>query len=195
MEVQAIKNQSDINAIHRVLTKWGNVREAEAFIIGVNVSLRISDLRNLRFDEMDGPRVELNEIKTGKYKEITISEPVRKAVERLRAWYKEKYPYDQPVYLFQAMGNRVKSLDPKPISSTYLYNKLNEATEAIGLDGNFGTHTMRKTFGYHRYINNMPIKQLQRLLNHGSESTTLSYIGYTQEEDRQSYHDFAIDVG
>ena len=33
MEVEPIRNLSDIVAIHRVLTKWGNVREAEAFIV------------------------------------------------------------------------------------------------------------------------------------------------------------------
>ena len=42
-----------------------------------------------------------------------------------------------------------------------------------------GTHTLRKTFGYHAYNNGYDITLIQKLFNHSSQSVTLRYIGIT----------------
>ena len=56
----------------------------------------------------------------------------------------------------------------------------------LNIKGNYGTHSLRKCFGYHTYINNvkdnpMILETLQRMLNHSSQSITLRYIGITKE--------------
>jgi len=44
-----------------------------------------------------------------------------------------------------------------------------------------GTHTLRKTFGYHFYQKYKDIALLQELFNHSAPSVTLRYIGINQD--------------
>ena len=47
---------------------------------------------------------------------------------------------------------------------------------------NIGTHTMRKTFGYHSFKMGHDLSQIQSLLNHSSQKETLRYIGITRDQ-------------
>lgn len=51
---------------------------------------------------------------------------------------------------------------------------------------NLGTHSMRKTFGYHLYKNGVGLELIQVLLNHSSPKITLRYIGIEQEDKDQA---------
>ena len=46
---------------------------------------------------------------------------------------------------------------------------------------NVGTHTLRKTFGYHFYKQTKDVAMLQNILNHSVQNITLRYIGITQD--------------
>ena len=186
MESEPLRNLSDINAMHRVLTKWGNVREAECFIIGCNFALRVGDLLKTTVEQskLDDITVIGNEQKTGKFKKFPINEPARNAIVRLMLWYRSKDI--EPVYLFQGTGNRAKKLI-KPISARHLNNKLKAAAEAIGLDIAISSHSMRKSFGYHAYMNGTSIRDLQVLFNHKTEFQTLTYIGVTRKTVKDVY--------
>ena len=50
-----------------------------------------------------------------------------------------------------------------------------------GLQQNIGTHTLRKTFGYHLYKKTKDVALLQCILNHSSPHITMKYIGINQE--------------
>ncbi len=52
----------------------------------------------------------------------------------------------------------------------------------VGIKDRIGTHTLRKTFGYHAYKMGMDLSVIQKLLNHASPSITLSYIGITRDD-------------
>jgi len=56
-----------------------------------------------------------------------------------------------------------------------------------GIKEPVGTHTMRKTFGYHAYKKGLDLAVIQKLLNHSSPSITLAYIGITQEDQDNVY--------
>ena len=73
-----------------------------------------------------------------------------------------------------------------------MYRFLNEACEKLGISINVGTHTMRKTFGYHHYKQFNDIALLQKILNHSSPSITLRYIGIDQETIDISYNNFEL---
>ncbi len=63
---------------------------------------------------------------------------------------------------------------------------MDTAENKAGLNINAGTHTLRKTFGYHHYKKYRDIAKLQAILNHSKPGETLDYIGITQEEADQS---------
>ena len=194
MESEPIRNLADIEAIHRVLTKNGYVREAECFIIGCNFALRVGDLLKTTVEQSKQDTITVigNEQKTGKFKQFPINEPARKAIERLLAWYDKQGI--TPTYLFQGTGNRARALE-KPISTRHLNKKLKEAAEILGLDISVSSHTMRKSFGYHAYMNKTDIRYLQALFNHQTEYQTLTYIGVTRKTVSDLYLNSGIGIG
>ncbi|MCB2294485.1 tyrosine-type recombinase/integrase [Clostridium algoriphilum] len=50
-----------------------------------------------------------------------------------------------------------------------------------------GTHTLRKTFGYHAYQNGSSLELLMDIFNHSSKAQTLRYIGITEEQKKEVY--------
>ena len=83
MQSEPIKNLTDIDAIHRVLTRWGNVREAECLIIGCNFALRIGDLLKITVEQALSGTIKISEQKTGKFKELPVNEAAQRAIKRL----------------------------------------------------------------------------------------------------------------
>lgn len=67
------------------------------------------------------------------------------------------------------------------------YRILNKAAQAVGVKERIGTHTLRKTFGYHHYKKYNDIVLLQKIFNHSSPSVTLRYIGIEQYTIDESY--------
>lgn len=191
MESEPLKNIADINSLHRILTRWGNVREAECLIIGCNFALRIGDLLKITVEQTRGNTIKINEQKTGKFKELPINEPARKSIDRLLLWYRSNSI--EPIYLFQGTGNRARKLK-QPISARHFNNKLKESAEAIGLDISISSHSMRKSFGYHAYFNGTDIKYLQALFNHKTEFQTITYIGVTRKTVQDVYLSSDIDI-
>ncbi|MGO3848687.1 MAG: tyrosine-type recombinase/integrase [Pseudoalteromonas prydzensis] len=192
MQSDPIKNTADINAVHRVLTRWGNVREAECFIIGCNFALRVGDLLKIKLEQVKSDTIILNEQKTGKQREITINNNAKSAIDRLINWYQLQNV--EPTYLFQATGNRAKKLS-KPITARYLNMKLAAASEALQLGLSLSSHSMRKSFGYNAYVSGVDVRYLQILFNHRTELQTLTYIGISKKTISDVYLNSSIGVG
>lgn len=65
------------------------------------------------------------------------------------------------------------------------------AAEYVGLDG-IGTHTLRKTFGYHFYKQTKDVAMLQEIINHSDQRATLRYIGINQNTMNNGMKKFEI---
>ena len=58
----------------------------------------------------------------------------------------------------------------------------------IFLKGNYGSHTLRKTFGYHQRVTfGRGIPELMVVFNHSSQRETLSYLCIQPEEVKSIY--------
>src|SRR5699024_7775943 len=68
----------------------------------------------------------------------------------------------------------------RPIDRSQAYRILRDAAEHVNLK-EIGTHTLRKTFGYHFYKRTNNVAMLQELFNHSDPQTTLIYIGINQD--------------
>ena len=168
-EVQPIKNKRDIERMKKALA--GNKRDLLLFIVGINSSLRISDILSLKVGDIAGEHITLHERKTGKRKRIRINSAIQRAVSDLVP--KDAQPSD---WLFPSRKG------DKPISRVQAWCILNAATKRAGLYIELGTHSLRKTFAYHAYKNGTDLALLMRVLNHGSQRETLRYIGIEAEQ-------------
>ena len=72
------------------------------------------------------------------------------------------------------------------------YRIIREICSQVGIEDNIGTHTLRKTFGYHFYKKYKDVVLLQKIFNHSSPSITLRYIGIEQDEVYKCYENFIL---
>jgi len=169
--VEPIRNKKQIESLKRYL-RGQNIRDYLLFVLGINSGLRISDLLKLTIEDVrDQERISIREQKTGKMKDFPISETCKKAINE---YLKVTNITTGALFISRKGG--------KPITRVQAYRILNEGAKIIGITDSIGTHTLRKTFGYHAYVNGTDITRIQKLLNHSTPSVTLSYIGITKQE-------------
>ncbi|WP_103110837.1 tyrosine-type recombinase/integrase [Brevibacillus reuszeri] len=178
-DIQPIRDPEKIDTMMRYLAK--NPRNQFMFLLGMNSGLRVSDLLWLTVSDVKyGSHVVCRELKTGKKRYFLINDHLRPILDR----YIEGMQDDD--YLFPS--NRWPFL---PINRIHAYRILRQAGEAAGLD-NVGTHSMRKTFGYHYYRRTRDVLTLMLIFNHQEQAVTLDYIGWTQDIIDESLQDFFI---
>src|SRR5690606_32273747 len=103
-------------------------------------------------------------------------------------FYLKEYDWLQPDdYLFGSQRFKGK----KPIGTLQAWRILKEIGTMLGLE-DIGTHSMRKTFGYHFYKQTKDIATLKTILNHGTERMTMLYIGLIQESIDEALEDFEL---
>lgn len=177
--VEPIRNEKDLVRIERYL-EHKNYRDYVLFCTGVNSGLRISDILKLNVEDVAMKSfIRLREKKTNKFKIFPINSKLKKLFKILT---KNKEAKD-PLFL----SNHNKRLDR--ISA---YRIINDACKMVGIKENVGTHTLRKTFGYHFYKKFKDVAMLQKIFNHASQDTTLTYIGITEDEIFKSYEQFIL---
>lgn len=179
--VQPIRDKKKIDTIKKVLLA-SNVRDYCLFTLGINSGLRISDLLNLKISDVVDElrkvreRITLREKKTNKTKDFPLGDVARKAiVDYLKT--RTSYELDEPLFLSQK-----KNAGMAALQRDQAYKIINNAARSIGITERIGTHTLRKTFGYHAYKSGVSIEVIQKLFNHSTPSTTLRYIGITQDD-------------
>lgn len=166
--VQPIREKEKINEVKKLLLQQ-NERNYIMFMIGINVGLRISDILPLKVRDVRGDFIKVVEKKTGKIRRIAINRTLRKALDK---YIRNKK--DNEVLLKSREGVN------QPICRSTAYKILKKAALDAGLT-EVGTHTMRKTFGYHIYTKDKDVGALQKIFNHDKQSTTLRYIGVEQD--------------
>lgn len=178
--VQPIRNRKQIDSIKKIL-KATNLRDYCLFTLGINSGLRISDLLILKINDVIDSggkmqeRISIREKKTNKTKDFPISDVASNAI---REYLKTRiYELDEPLFISQKQKNGKSSLQRQQA-----HKIIHDAARAVGIKDKIGTHTLRKTFGYHAYKSGVPVEKIQKLFNHSTPGITLRYIGITQED-------------
>jgi integrase len=180
MKVDPIKRLKDVRSIKRLLAD--SPRDSALFIIGINTNLRASDILNLTIEQVEhiqaGGEVEIKEKKTGKKRRLTLNEEVVNAIHCLLSNYSGKYLASDLLFQGQRGSITVKTL-------TRLVKKW---CGDINLRGNYGAHTLRKTWGYHQRTRvGTSIPELMVMFNHTSQKQTLDYLCIQPEEIKNAY--------
>lgn len=177
--VEPIRNKSDIQKLENYLFNQ-NKRDHLIFVIGTNCGLRISDILALNVADVRNKNyIQIVEKKTGKFKKFPINDKLKPLIAEFTKGRRDKEP------LFKTRFNN--RLDR--VASYYM---LRNACEELNLEIKVGTHTMRKTFGYHHYQKFKDVVLLQKIFNHSSPQITLRYIGIEQDQIDYSYNNFIL---
>lgn len=168
-----------------------NWKDYALFVLGINFGLRIGDLlqvqvKNVREDSgYIKDSFEIKERKTGKYNSIEINKAAKEALELL--FERTKIGKNSDNYLIY--NTQSYPIGSESISRIQAYRLIRKWCEEIGLTGlNVGTHTLRKTFGYHAWKNGISIEALREKFKHESTSTTREYLGIEKKDVKETYH-------
>jgi len=181
--VDAVKSKEEIRLVEHLLRKHGSDLYGDIWKIGINLSLRISDLLNIKVKDLDleNRHLTLIEQKTGKRKDIRLNQAAIDTILNRLALHPE---YE---YLFQVDSNRAKD---RPGSRESVARKFKEVGDILGV--RLGTHSMRKSRGYAMYADGVPLEMICKVLNHSTPSVTMSYLGITREEVLATYDDYQL---
>lgn len=183
--VEPIRDKKQVEAIERYLAQ-NSIRNQLIWVLGTNIGLRVSDVLNLNVEDVKNKQyVEIIEKKTKKYKRFPLNDKLKKLIKDYLIERDKTYSikWDKPLFV----GKKHCRLDRSQV-----YRFLNDTCKNLGITVNVGTHTMRKTFGYHHYKKFNDVALLQKIFNHSSPSITMRYIGIAQEELDESYRNFEL---
>lgn len=177
--VEPIRNLDDLKKVEKILAKKSK-RDLLFFTIGTNCGLRISDILALNVGDVRGKNyIQIIEKKTGKFKKFPINAKLKPMLEEFTKGRKS----DEPLFM-TIFKNR--------LFRVAAYNIIKDACQKAHIEAHIGTHTLRKTFGYHHYKKFKDVAMLQKIFNHSSPSVTLRYIGIEQDQIDESYSNFIL---
>lgn len=177
--VEPIRKKKDIRKVEKILAKKSK-RNLLLFTIGTNCGLRISDILNLNVSDVKGKtHIEIVEQKTGKFKKLPINSKLKPMFEE----YVKDSDANEPLF---------KTIFKNRLERFAAYHIIKDACKEAGLQEKVGTHTMRKTFGYHYYQKFKDVAMLQKIFNHSSPQITMRYIGIEQDQIDKSYTNFIL---
>lgn len=177
--VEPIRKIKDIKKLRKILSE--NPRNELLFSLGINSGLRISDILALNVcDVKNRDFIEIREKKINKHKKFPINKFLQKEINN---FVKDRKNNNEPLFL---------TPKSKRLDRIQAYKILNKAVRLSGINLRIGTHSLRKTFGYHHYkkFRNLPL--LQKILNHSSSAVTLRYIGLEQDIIDETYNNFYL---
>lgn len=211
-EVFAFKTDEEIKAMIDVFDK--HIEEADTptnkqiayrnkmlFIIGINVGLRASDLRELTwdffFEEKSDGSIEFRKSyslqpkktrKKKKFVRLYFNETTKTIINE----YIEKYPIENiKGYVFESRKG------DDPISVRSIWRIIKSTAKEAGIKQNIGSHSLRKSWAFHCWRNaedkNKALIVLQNCFNHSSSITTAKYIGIMDDEIEEMYN--SINLG
>ena len=177
MKVQPITDPKDIKRIKKLLTT--KPRDLLLFVFGINTGLRVQDLLALRIETVasiaSGERITIQEKKTGKQNVLIMNDAMREALDRYLAFHQKRVPHE---YLFKSRKYYNEALTTYAVTH-YVQNWC----DAIHLKGNYGAHTLRKTWAYQqRKQFGVAWEVLAKRLNHSNPAVTRRYMGVQAEE-------------
>jgi integrase len=178
IKVEPIKDKKNIQTIKKLLAD--KPVDYALFVIGINTNLRASDLLGIKVGQVKDLKPNedfaLNENKTKKERRVTLNKACVLAVQSLLT----SKTYSDKDYLFT--GQRGVLTVPT------VSQKVKSWCRAINLKGNYGAHTLRKTFGYHQRVTfGTDLPTLMEIFNHSTQKQTLTYLCVQPEEIKNVY--------
>ncbi|MEW8063284.1 MAG: tyrosine-type recombinase/integrase [Candidatus Thiodiazotropha endolucinida] len=177
--MEPIRDLDAIREIKDELIEAGKWRDYCLFTLGINTAYRASDLLSLTVGQVEhlrpGDLLEIKERKTRKYRVATLNHSAWVALDDWLRVHPDRGNSDAPLFL-SGQGHAA-------LTVSAVTRMVKRWCLTIGLHGHYGSHTMRKTWGYHqRKDNDAPLPLLMHAYGHATEAQTLNYL-HIQERD------------
>ena len=191
IKVEPIRTLNAINSLKTYLTPFP--RNFGLFVVGINTAYRASELLSIRVGQVQhlqpGDRLEVKQKKTQKYRAVTVNTACYQAIQNLLNHLDGKSRIvpdlswtNNDAFLFA--GRR----PDRPLTVPTLNNLVKDWCRQLKLQGNYGSHSLRKTWGYmQRTKQDTPIPLLMQAFGHASQQQTLAYLCIQDEEIKSIY--------
>lgn len=159
-----------------------NLRNYALCILGLNTALRITDILNLRWDDIYQfetsafrPHLSITEKKTGKINTIALNPAATTSMALLLNAQPQKPHKDDFIFLSRNIENC-------HLSRCQAYRIVKEAATFLGMNQHISCHSLRKTFGYYAWQQGIAPAMLMTIYNHSSYQITKRYLGIEQDD-------------
>jgi len=151
--------------VQKILSVCSNLKHKTIIVLTFSCGLRISEVLNLRAENIDSTRMLINivQAKGNKDRQVQLPEELLKL---LRLYWKEYKP--QRGYLFEGQ------FEPK-YSERSINQFLKKYAKLAGIKRNIHCHLLRHGFATESLEMGTDIRLIQKLLGHNSIKTTLRY--------------------
>jgi len=159
----------ELNQIHlmKSILKMKSTRDYLLFVFGINTGLRISEILPLKFHQIIDQQGHILTCLNLNNADIFLNDQINQAINE----HIQSTSYTMNDYIFKSKkGNH-------PITRQQAYRMIHDTARKVGVLEQIGTHTLRKTFGYHAYVKGVAISLIQKRFHHTSPAETLKYIG------------------
>ena len=157
IKVEPIRKKSAIERIKASLLHGEKYRDHCLFTLGINTGFRANEILSITLDQVIeleiGDTLELKQSKNGKHRRVTIN---KTAHQSLRLYIEEdgtlaNHGWDSPkTPLFYSQRGNVLTVPT-------VTGMVKAWCDGAGLKGNYGSHTMRKTWGWWQYKQGRPL--------------------------------------
>lgn len=141
--------------------------------LGRNLAFRIEDLLQLKTDNFKNGGIYTREFKTGKEQAFELHPSLRKDLED----YINRNKLVEGEYLFKSRkGTNI------PITRQRVWQIIKELSDEVKVSYVVGCHSLRKYFAREYYEQTGDLIGLKEMLNHSSETVTLRYICWEEDD-------------
>ena len=186
IKVEPIRNKTAIERIKGDLLRRKCYRDHCFFTLGINTAFRANELLSLLVEDVRylkaGDILEIKQSKNRKHRAVTLNKTAYQAIQHYLEHDLHVRYFDDNRRLFYSQ--RADVLNVSSVSRMVKY-----WCRDAGLKGNYGSHTMRKTWGYWQYqsgsARTMPL--LMEAYGHSSQKQTLDYLCIQSDDIRNIY--------
>ncbi|MEE8058294.1 MAG: tyrosine-type recombinase/integrase [Pseudomonadales bacterium] len=187
IKVQPIRNHKDIQAIKHALSKYP--RNYCLFTMGINTAYRANELLSLTIGQVahlkENDILDLKQSKNKEYRPTALNGVTVSAIQHWLKYYPRTCHEHAPLFLSQHSR--------KALTVPALNHRVKKWCQEAGIEGNYGSHSLRKTWGYHqRTTNKASVALLMKAFAHIAEEQTLEYLCILPEEIQNLYTEMEL---
>lgn len=188
---QPIRKINEVNQLKQYFYNKGEIRNYVLITLGVNTALRISDLLQLKWQDVWNFKTQyfrehiiIREQKTDKITNVYLNGQCRECLNELKKAIGKIFPVE---YIFKSRVGK-----NKPIGRNRAYVIIKNASKNLGYEKTISCHSLRKTFGYHAWKQGISPAVIMSIYNHSSMEITKRYLSIEQDDKDAAYKKIAL---